>query len=65
MRKKMFFLLFLILPLLLTACTNPQGGIGPSWDVTAKIPIKKGSEEDRQRYMIYWVKMSIWKKVSG
>ena len=47
MRKKMFFLLFLILPLLLTACTNPQGGIGPSWDVTAKIPIKKGSEEDR------------------
>ena len=47
MNRKIFFLLFLIFPLLLTACTNPQGGIGPSWDVTARIPLLKGNEEKK------------------
>ncbi len=47
MKRKIFFLLFLIFPLLLTACTNPQGGIGPSWDVTARIPLLKGNEENK------------------
>ena len=33
--------------MLLTACSNPEGGFGPSWDITAKIPLIKGSEENK------------------
>lgn len=47
MKKKALLVLFLILSLLLTACSNPEGGFGPSWDITAKIPLIKGSEENK------------------
>ncbi|MFP4015572.1 MAG: hypothetical protein ACLFUI_00945 [Halanaerobiales bacterium] len=47
MKKNICLLLMLSIPILfLSACSNPQGGLGPSWDVSLKIPLIKGSAEN-------------------
>ncbi|MFP4662501.1 MAG: hypothetical protein ACLFPF_09930, partial [Halanaerobiales bacterium] len=47
MRKTIIFLLLLSIPVLvLSACSNPEGGLGPSWDVALKVPLVKGSEDN-------------------
>jgi len=35
--------------LMFYACTNPGGTLGPSWDITAKIPLIKGTEKNTIR----------------
>lgn len=46
MRKMLIVCIGLLISILvLNGCSSPQGGFGPSWDVTAKIPLIKGSEE--------------------
>jgi hypothetical protein len=45
MKKRIGLVLILFSIILLVGCSNPQGGFGPSWDVTAKLPLLQGSEE--------------------
>lgn len=48
MKKYLSYLLVVLISvLILSACTNPDGRLGPSWDVTAKIPLIKGAEENK------------------
>lgn len=48
MKKYLFLLLTLmILIVLLSACSNPQGGFGPSWDLSIRVPIVSYSEDNQ------------------
>ncbi len=48
MKRYLFILLTLMIPIvILSACSNPQGGFGPSWDLSIKIPIVSYSEDNQ------------------
>ena len=46
--KRFTYILFsvTILVLILAACSNPQGGFGPSWDISARIPLLQGNDDN-------------------
>ncbi|MFW5981088.1 MAG: hypothetical protein ACOCRU_00770, partial [bacterium] len=46
MKKTLVFLHIVLLSFLLLACSNPQGGFGPSWDITAQVPLLEGNEDN-------------------
>lgn len=44
MKKYVFYVILLGLVLLLTACSNPNGSYGPSWDVGIKLPLSASQQ---------------------
>ncbi len=48
MKKMIGLVLILFSVLLLAACSNPQGGFGPSWDVGMKVPLTRDQEVTAQ-----------------